>query len=157
MMSRPRPNRPTPTVPLLGLAAVAAVTCASALWLHQSSLLATTGQRIYELDLERQALMERRAAALVAYAAATDPRRLEDRARALGLAPSPATEPLVMLPGVEVPPEPVVAADSPLAITGATVSALPAEPTLTERLLSMSLSAASASERAAPAAVGGIR
>jgi hypothetical protein len=101
--------------------------------------------------------LERRAIALVAYAAATDPRRLEMRARALGLGPAPATETLALVGEPGTAPAALVASDSPLAMTGATVSVRLAEPTWTERLLSASLSAASASEREAPAAVGGAR
>lgn len=157
MKSRPNTDHPASPATYLGLAAVAAVTCAIALWLHQSSQLATTGQRIFEQEAERQALLERRAVALMNYAVATDPRQLETRARALGLQPAQSTEPLALAPGLAVPAAPLVAADSPLAITGATVPVGPAEVTLTERLLSASLSAASASERAAPAASGGVR
>jgi hypothetical protein len=140
---------------LAGLIAVAVLMSAGLLWLHQSSVLATTGERIYSLDVERQALLERRSSGLVAYAAATDPLRLEARARALGFAPTRDVEVLV----VPLRPDSVVAggfsADSPLGITGmAAVRADVPPPSLTERILAIGLNQASADSREVPYAVG---
>jgi hypothetical protein len=69
-----------------------ALTLASLAWLSQSSALTATGTRIYRLEQERQALQLRRAAVYGAYADATNPHRLEERARALGLGPMPAAD-----------------------------------------------------------------
>lgn len=142
---------------LAGLIAVAVLMSAGLLWLHQSSVLATTGERIYSLDLERRALLERRSAGLVAYAAATDPLRLEARARALGFAPTRDVEALVV-PASRDPEQVIaggVAADSPLGITS--TAAVPAEVpalSLTERILAVGLNQASADAREIPASVG---
>jgi hypothetical protein len=140
---------------LIGSVAVAALTCAGLLWLNQSSALATTGQRIFELDRERRALLERRAEALVAYAAATDPLRLEARARAMGFGP---THDVAVLPVEGLPADAelaVVAPDSPLALTGgAHVAAEAAAPSLSERLLSVGLNQASADSRGLPTGIG---
>ena len=140
---------------LAGLIAVCVLMCAGLLWLHQSSVLATTGERIYSLDLERQALLERRSVGLVAYAAATDPLRLEARARALGFAPTRDVEALV----VPLSPDSLAAGgvpiDSPLGITGmAAVRAEVPAPSLTERILAIGLNQASADAREIPDAVG---
>jgi hypothetical protein len=149
------PTTANPTL-LVACAMVAVLAAAGLLWLQQSSALATTGQRIWSLDRERQALLERRSEALLAYAAATDPARLEARARALGFAPVGQTQVLAV---PSFPAGAVVAglpADSALAITaGATVLPQAVGPSLTERILALGVNEASAAERTVPSGVGG--
>jgi hypothetical protein len=138
----------------LVVAAVVA-TAAGMLWLHQSSALATTGRRIWELDRERQALLERRANALVAYAAATDPLALEARARALGFGPAAEVAAVVVPAGIAAPATDAIAATSPLALTeGATVAVAAERPALTEQVLGLFFNQAAADERQPPDAVG---
>ncbi len=67
---------------LIALAALA--TLAGLVWLGLSSRLADTGRQIAALDARRQALLERRVAALVQHAEATNPRHLFDRAADMG-------------------------------------------------------------------------
>lgn len=61
-------------------------------WLSLTSALAAEGRRIADLEEEHASLLERRARALTAHAAATDPRALEARALALGFGPGAAVE-----------------------------------------------------------------
>ncbi len=61
---------------------------AGLLWLQQSASLAAAGRRIFALETRRQELVERRSALLLRYTAATDPHRLETRAREMGFGPS---------------------------------------------------------------------
>lgn len=149
------PQVPENPATLLATTVGAILLSAGLLWLSQSSALATTGQRIYELDRERRSLLERRSEAMLSYAAATDPRQLEERAIALGFVAGPAPRVLVVNPS----PDAVVAtfrnAVSPLALTaGANVAIQPPGLTLTERMLARSLSAASADAREAPHGIG---
>ncbi|RIL10768.1 hypothetical protein DCC79_07005 [bacterium] len=88
------------------LATAVVLASASMAWLSVSSRLAATGRMINDLEAERAELLERRAVALTAYAAASDPRALEQSARALGFAPVAAVERL----GVAIAP---VAAGGP--------------------------------------------
>jgi hypothetical protein len=83
MSSNPR-SRPSATLAAAG----AALTVAAVLWLTAAGNLSATGTRIARLEAERTGLAERRARALVAYAAATDPTRLEKRAREMGFKPA---------------------------------------------------------------------
>jgi hypothetical protein len=76
------------------------VMCAGLLSLAQSDALAATGHRISDLQDRRIVALEQRTDALVAWSAATDPRRLAQRAAALGfVAPEAVTR--VTVPGIE--------------------------------------------------------
>jgi hypothetical protein len=104
-----------PQLIVLGVAVV--ITCAGLVSLAQDDALAATGRRIAELHTRRSELMEQRADALVALAAATDPRALEARAEALGFA-SPDSVEYVAVSGLEPAAQLTldVAASSPLAL-----------------------------------------
>lgn len=103
-MSRNRTQSPSALAdiqaPVMVLAFAAVLICAGVAWLTQADALAATGRRIYRLEAHRADLLELQAEALVALAAATDPRTREARARALGFAPPHAVE------MVAVPAEP---------------------------------------------------
>ena len=72
-------------LPWAGLVGVAiCVTLAGLVWLGLSSSLAATGRQIARSDQRRQALLERRVEALNLYAEQSNPRRLAERALALG-------------------------------------------------------------------------
>jgi hypothetical protein len=101
-MSRPaRPSSHAAYQALLG--AWALLMTAALFWLAASSRLAAVGVRIDRLNQQREVLLQERSDALVAYARATDPTAMEERARALGLEPAeaPLTLPLGA-PGADV-------------------------------------------------------
>ena len=75
--------RPQVAVLCVGLVA----TCAGLVWLGQADALTATGHRIADLQARRSDLLEQRSEALIALAAATDPRTRASRATALGYAP----------------------------------------------------------------------
>ncbi len=97
------------------VAAAAVLMSAGMAWLSVSSRLAANGRLINELESERAALLERRAESLTAYAAASDPRAIEDAARALGFAPA-AAEPLGIAVAPALADAPGLDPNSPLAI-----------------------------------------
>lgn len=108
--------------------AAVALTLAGLLWLHQNSVLDATGRRIFEMEAQRQVLLERRAALLVAHAAATDPRHLDVRARQLGFGSAQDVEYV----GIDLFADGTVrtfavAASSPLALTSPPLSPPPAD------------------------------
>lgn len=88
-IAQPAVMHPTPLARLrarsLGLAF--GLTAASLLWLDLSSRMTAAGHRIADLDATRSQLVEARISALLRHAAATDSRRIEARARALGFQP----------------------------------------------------------------------
>lgn len=85
-------------------AGVVTLTLAGMLWLSVSSSMVATGLRIAQLQGQRDALVEARAAALVALADASDPRRLSAQAKAMGFQPAEAVETVaVALPAIGSP------------------------------------------------------
>lgn len=145
-----------PAISLPELVALAAsVTLAGLIWLGLSGFQAAAGRQISRLDGERQDLLERRVVALIQQAEASDPKRMEARAEALGFSalgaasftPLPVADPSLLRARGPIGP------DSPLyiALSAAPAGGIPTEPDDVSALL-MSLGAAapaSADERAA--------
>jgi len=101
-------------------AAIVGLTASALVWVTLASDLAARGLRVNALLGERQALVMRRAAARTALGMAADPRRLAQRAAALGFGPPDevafvvATVPYEGAPAVAADAAPD--ADSPLAL-----------------------------------------
>lgn len=72
------------------------LTAASLLWLGLSSRMTAAGHRIAALDATRGQLVEARISVLLRHAAATDSRRIQARAQALGFQPVSATRQLTV-------------------------------------------------------------
>jgi hypothetical protein len=101
---------------LLAVTVAGTLTLSGVLWLTAAGNLAATGTRIAGLESQRATLAERRARALVAHAQATDPWRLEVRARELGFVPPESVAFVAVTQPGGAGPADVVRLDSPLGV-----------------------------------------
>lgn len=98
LIAPPPVTRPTPSTSFRARSAGLALglTAASLLWLGLSSRMTAAGHRIAALDATRGQLVEARISALLRHAAATDSRRIQARAQALGFQPVSAARHLTV-------------------------------------------------------------